>query len=52
MKGKGKMKTYWLLGENTTSLTDSNANLPLPEPAVNPLKLVPPACSPRLLELP
>lgn len=33
MKGKGVMKTYWLLGEDTSGHldTDSNANISLAE---------------------
>ena len=54
MKGKGKMKTYWLLGEQAASLgfTDSNGNLPRTHSEGNQDKLSSLECGalPRFVE--
>ena len=67
MKGKGVMKTYWLLGENSSSLAptdsdiyfsnsvpiDSNANLAFTDMPLNQTKLnSPEQMSPQLQTLP
>jgi len=55
MKGKGVMKTYWLLGERSSSLalTDSNANLAFADKPLNQTRLnSPEQMSPQLQTLP
>ena len=67
MKGKGVMKTYWLLGENSSGLAltdsdiyfnsnvpiDSNANLAFADKALNQTRLnSPEQMSPQIQTLP